>query len=253
MDQQKELILKERLEHDPSNAGLWFELGQVYFDDEWLDAIKCFSRCISIYPFCSDYYFNRGRKELSLNAFEMALADFTLAVRIDTETDMKWHYRGVAYFYLSMFAEAAECFKKSVELGAKYDGNLIPPSVDWTWMSYMKAGMPEAATDMLQYVDKDTKVGYEDRDYKTRVLLYKGEIAPDDFYSGVDRQDDLVGMAEVYGLSNYYYYIKHDVKRSLELLEEVIAYQDWHHAFAYKSALREIEVRRAENEREQRA
>ena len=246
MDQQKVLELKQQLSLNPGDEKLWFALGQEYFENDWADAVKCFSRCIAINPFCSDYYFNRGRKRLSQDCFEMALADFTMALRLDTETDAKWHYCGVAYFYLGRYMEAAEQFKKSIAAGIKYGGDIIPPSVDWAWMSYMKAGQPEEAAEVLRFVTAETKVGYDDRDYKTRVLLYKGELDPETAYQNVDREDDLVGMAEAYGLSNYYYYIRHDVARSLELLEEVLAYQNWHHAFAYKSALREIDKRRAE-------
>ncbi len=238
--------LKEKLAQQPQNDELWFALGQEYFDNDYLNAIRCFSRCISIHPFRAEYFFNRGRKQLSRDEFEMALADLSMALRLDPESDMAWHYTGVAYFYLNQYENAAECFQRSVDVGIKYDGDIVPPSTDWTWMSYMKAGRPDAAAKALERVDENTKVGYEDRDYKTRVLLCQGKIDPEDFYKNVDREDDLVGMAEVYGLSNYYYYIKKDVKRSLELLEEVLSYQTWHQAFAYKSALREIESRRLE-------
>lgn len=246
MDEKKVAELKAKLQEQPENEALWFELGQEYFEYEWQDAINCFSRCISINPFCSDYYFNRGRKKLSQDKFEMALADFVTALRMDTETGMKWHYAGVACFYLGMYEEALEYFKRSIETNIKYDGDLIPPSVDWSWMAYMKLGRPDDALKILDYVNEDTKIAETDRDYKKRVLLYQGKKDPEEFYSEVDRKDDLLGMAEVYGLSNYYYYIKKDAKRSLALLEETLAYENWHHAFAYKSALREIEGRRAE-------
>lgn len=246
MELQKIEKLKAQVAENPYDAAAWFDLGQEYFTEEFAEAARCFTRCISLDPFNSDYYYNRGRMELSLNEFERALADLVMSVRLDTKTDMKWHYCGVAYFYTGLYYDAAETFQRSVETSAKYGGGLVPPSTDWTWMAYMKSGHPEKAESVLSYVTKDTKVGYEDRDYKTRVLLYKGEIDPEEFYANREVDDDLVCMAETYGLCNYYYYVKHDVKRSLELMEEVLAFKTWHHAFAYKSALMEIDERRAE-------
>ena len=245
MNKENVAKLRAQLEKEPENDKLWFDLGQEYFELDWQDAVNCFSRAININPFNALYYFNRGRKKLSQDKFAEALAEFTIATRIDAKDNMQWHYLGVAWFYLEDFENAVVSFRKSIDLQLRYGGDLIPPSVDWSWMAYMKMGKRAEAGKILEIVTEDTPIADTDKDYKTRVQLYQGRIAPEKFYAELNPDDDLQRMAEVYGLANYYYYVENDKERNLELLEEVLAYTNWHHSFAYKSTLLEIGARKA--------
>ena len=237
--------LTNKVKANPYDEESWFALGLEYFENDWKDAVKCFSRCININPFNPEYYFRRGRKYVSMDEWPKALADFTMATRLETEVGPMWHYRGVANFFLEKYEEAIECFMRSIEVNIKYDGDLIPPSVDWAWMAYQKLGRRDDALKVLEYVNEGTKIAKSDNDYKRRVMLYKGIENPDEFYADVNRENDLLGMAEIYGLANYYLYIEGNVKRNVELLEEVLAYKTWHHSFAYKLALIEINQNKA--------
>ena len=238
--------LKDKIRNNPKDQESWFALGLEYFDEEWLESAKCFSRCIALDPFNAEYYFRRGRKYVSMDKWQYALADFSTATHINSEIAAMWHYKGAAYFFLENYLDAVECFRRSIELNIKYDGDLIPPSVDWAWMAYQKMGLKEDALKVLDYVNETTRIAESDKDYKKRVLLYKGEYDPEEFYAGVNQENDLLGMAEVYGLANYYYYLRSDAEKSVKLLEETLAYPRWHHAFAYKLASKEIRSRREE-------
>ena len=77
------------LKQNPTDHKKWFELGQLYFDDEFEKARDCFSMAIAQEPFNVEYRFNRGRKCLSLDKFEEALADFAWSVRLDPEDGFK--------------------------------------------------------------------------------------------------------------------------------------------------------------------
>ena len=47
-------------------------------------------------------------------------------------------------------------------------------------------------------------------------------------------------ITETYGLANYYRFIREDIPRCRELLERTLRYETFHHAFAYKLALKDI-------------
>lgn len=104
--QRKKTIMsmEEKLEAElrvaPQDHAKWVQLGQAYFDTDFRKAHACFSRALALEPFNAQDRLNRGRKSLSMDAFEEALADFSLAVRLDPQDGFKWHYLGNACFFL---------------------------------------------------------------------------------------------------------------------------------------------------------
>jgi tetratricopeptide (TPR) repeat protein len=174
-------VLKE-IEHKlvarPDDAILWSARGVLYFHENFEIAIESFSHSLSIDPFNSNAYYNRGRKYLSQDRFLQALADFILAVRLDNKDSWKWHFKGVALFSLKRYEEAVECFRESIKRHLKNGSNNTPPEVDWTWMAYIKMGRKDDAHEALNMVDADTPCEPGDMSYKKRVLLYKGATSP---------------------------------------------------------------------------
>ena len=54
----------------------------------------------------------------------------------------------------------------------------------------------------------------------------------------VNYDDDLDAITELYGAVNYYLYIEPNREKAEEYLNKVLGYEHYHHAFAYKQALR---------------
>lgn len=226
---------------DAASPNAWNDKGMTYFDDAFDKARICFSRALALDPFHARYYHNRGRKGLSLDRFQEALADFQTVMRLDPEDDDSRHYCGVAYFFMGMYREAIEEFRDSLRLMIKNGVALIPPTVDWAWMAYMRLGEPERAKELLdEYVTPDMPCEQCDYNYKKRVLLYAGCTTPEEFEREIDRDDDVLGLTATYGLALYYRYLVEDHARCVEYLRQVLAYRTSHHAFAYKLAAMDL-------------
>lgn len=238
--------IEQQLETDPDNPILWAARGVLYYHEDFEIAIESFSKVLSIRPFDSNAYYNRGRKFLSQDKFSQALADFTLAVRLDDKDSWKWHFKGVAFFGLERYQEAIECFLQSIAWHKKNGSNNTPPEVEWIWMSYIKLGDTEAAAKILDLVDEDTPCEGGDVSYKKRILLNKGVMSPEAYEAAIDYSEDAGAITEWYGLANYYYHIRKDPAKALGYLEKVLAYETSRHAFAYKQAQEDYEKYKAE-------
>ena len=219
-------------------AGDWNDKGMEEFNGDFAQARRCFARALALEPFNAKYYHNHGRKNLSLDHFEEALADFTMVMRLEPEDDDSCHYRGVAYFFLKQYEKAIECFMKSIELMLKNGVQLVPPTVDWAWMSWMRLNQPDKARALLdEYIYPDIPCGESDMDYKRRTLLYKGLMTPESFEAAINTAEDLDAITCYYGLANYYRYVAGDMDSCRAWLDRTLAVPTAHNAFAYKQAL----------------
>lgn len=240
MDMTKIRELEAKLREMPLDDATWFALGKEYFDTDFRKAHSCFSMALAQRPFNADYRLNRGRKSLSLDSFEEALADLSLAVRLDIEDGEKWHYLGNAYFFLGRYQQAVDCYKNAIERHRRNAVGLEAPAIDWIWMAYMQDGRPEEA---MAYVkanaSPDMHVEESDLSYKKRILLYAGYTDIDTYLREVvNYADQLDAITELYGAVNYYLFIEPDREKAEEYLNKVLSYDQYHHAFAYKQALR---------------
>ena len=59
---------------------------QLYFEDEFLEAIKNFNKAIEREPEDSDFWYFRGRSKYFLNQYEEAIKDLDKAIKLDHET-----------------------------------------------------------------------------------------------------------------------------------------------------------------------
>ena len=229
--------LDRQLAERPNDPELWFAKGQEYFGKEFDKAIDCFSMAIAQQPFYFDYYFNRGRKYVSLDQWERGLADFVMSIRLDPTDGLEWHYAGVCCFYMDKYDEAADYFRRAIQAHRANGTHLVWPEVDWIFMACMRGGKPEEAVRALDLVGNDEPVEQSDYFYKKRVELYKGVVTPEEYLERLDRHSNLDAMTELYALSNYYYYLAHEPAKSMEVIDEILAMPDYHHAFGYKSAV----------------
>ena len=224
------------------SAADWNEKGMENFNGDFDQARRDFARAIALAPFGSEYYHNHGRKNLSTDRFEQALADFSILMRLDPEDDDSCHYRGVAYFYLGRYEKAIECFEQSIRLMQKNHVDLIPPTVDWAWMAYMRMGEPQRARDLLDhYIYPEIPCGASDMDYKRRTLLYMGRMTSEEFESKIDVSCAVDAITCYYGLANYYRYVVGDMELCRAWLNKTLQVPTAHNAFAYKLAFRDLQ------------
>lgn len=238
-------LLKEveaKLEKHPDDFTLWVARGVLYFNEDFEKSIESLSNALSLEPFNADQYYNRGRKFLSQDRYTQALSDFVLATRLDDKDAWKWHFLGVAYFFLNRFEEAIASFEKGIEFHEKNNTHNTPPEIDWIWMSYMRMGEAEKAKACLDRISKDTPVERGDLMYLKRVLLYKGEMSLEEFVEAMEIDNPKRAITELYGAAAYCHYVLNDDKQAVKFLNQLLAYEEDRHAFGYKMALQERDL-----------
>lgn len=235
-----EALLKDaesRLAKNPKDFIALVSRGILYFNDDFEKAIESFSSALAVRPFNGDQYYNRGRKFLSQDRYPQALADFVLSTRLDDKDAWKWHFRGVAHYFLQQYEEAIDCFYRGIDCHKKNGTNNTPPERDWIFMSYLHMGRKAEALASIADISPDTPVEKGDLMYLKRCLLYTGQTSIDDFEQAVDRSLPKRIITELYGAVVYCHWIIGDDERAVKYLKEILAVDEDHHAFGYKMAL----------------
>lgn len=239
MDEDMLKEVEAKLAKDPKDFVAWVSRGILYFNDDFEKAIESFSNALALQPFNGDQYYNRGRKFLSEDRYPQALADLTLSTRLDDTDAWKWHFRGVAHYFLEQYEEAIECFSRGIAWHVKNGTNNTPPERDWIFMSYLHMGQKDKALASIADITPDTPVEKGDLMYLKRCLLYTGQTSIDDFDRDVDRSMAKRIITELYGAVVYCHWISGDDERAAGYLKEILAVDEDHHAFGYKMALQD--------------
>lgn len=234
-------LIDAALNEDPHNYYLWCARATMMSDIE--DAIECYSRALAIQPLASHALYNRGRKLLGSNRYAQALADLTAATALDPDEAWKWHFQGVALFFLDLFDEAIPVFEKAIEAGVRAGDHLLPFEIEWMWNCYTKSGNHEAAAACIERVDESTPVLESEETYKQRILLYRGLIDEEAYVAAFDHSDPLEVGSRLYGLANYLYFVRGDHERSREVLEQVLEMYDGRSTWGYQMATRDLVAR----------
>ena len=236
--------IEAQLKQDPQNYYLWCARAIVCGNIE--TAIESYSQALALRPFSPHTLYNRGRKLMGQGRFSQALSDLVLATTLDKEDGWKWHFQGVALYFLDRYEEAVAAFRQAVWAHERIQDPVVPFEVEWMWNCYMKADKKEEAARCLEKVTPETPCVDSEKTYKTRILMYKGDMTVEAFLATIDPEDVLETANMLYGVANYYYYIQNDVKTSVEYLEKVLALEEARLCWGYKMAVRDMPDRKAE-------
>ena len=171
---------RARLAEKPGDPELWYALGMALSnsgDNE--AAIRAFSHGLTIAPFDPFLYFARGRKRNAAGHFWPAIADLTLAVRLD---DTEWtflYYRATSYNLKGMYRESCEDFKGCIRVAEPNEGC---PMIHWLYTTYLLElkDVPSAEA-CLSLIPRDVVPPQMDYGYHRCFLLYTGQVSVEDF------------------------------------------------------------------------
>lgn len=214
-------LIDAALREDPDQFHLWCARAALLADPE--EAIVSYSHALRIRPLSSHVLYNRGRKQLGGRSTEMAAADLAAAATLDPDEPWKWHFLGVALYFMDRYSDAVDAFEQAVVAAQRRDEPLLPFEIEWIWNCHMKAGEPFAAREAIERVDERTPVLESETTYKRRVLLYRGLLSEQDFLDGIDRGDVVEAANQLYGYANFLHYLRDDLRGSVEVLREVLA------------------------------
>lgn len=203
---------------------------------QFREAIATYTRGIAIAPSNAQLYRWRWHRYLSVREHDLALADFTRGMALDSNVYGIWYHLGVLHFLKGEFAQAATAFAR---------GRTIPPNpgelagcYDWGWISLMRAGRRDEARALLAGMP-DSVPRAAANAYGQRLRLYKGELRPEDVITAGDTVDvQLATLA--FGLGNWHL-IEGDTARARSLFSRAVASGGWP-GFGFMAA--EAELRR---------
>jgi tetratricopeptide (TPR) repeat protein len=162
------------------------------------EALATFSRGIAIAPDSGILYRWRGHRYLSVRVLDSARADLEHGLRLDSTLYGCWYHLGIVKYVTGDFASAAAAFAHALPLAP--DSGEKAGSIDWSWMSLMRAGRRAEAQAVLDH-NRDAPPG--GNVYAQRLRLYRGEITPDQVLGPSDTSDIAVATSS-YGVGNWF-------------------------------------------------
>jgi tetratricopeptide (TPR) repeat protein len=161
------------------------------------EAIATFTRGIAIAPDSGILYRWRGHRYLSVRQLDSARADLEHGLQLDSTLYGCWYHLGIVKYVSADFPGAAAAFAHALPLAP--DSGERAGSIDWSWMSLMRAGRRAEAQAVLDHNKAAPPGGNV---YDQRLRLYRGQIGADQVVTPADTAD--IALATLsYGLGNW--------------------------------------------------
>jgi dipeptidyl aminopeptidase/acylaminoacyl peptidase/tetratricopeptide (TPR) repeat protein len=208
----------------PDNADSLIWLGRrVAYLGRFNDAIRIYSEGIEKHPNDARMFRHRGHRHISVRKFDDAIADFERAVALirgkadEVEPDGQpnarniptstlqsniWYHLGLAYYLKGDFENALRAYREDMKV-AKNPDMLVAVS-HWLYMTLRRLNRPDEAAQVLTAISRDMDI-IENQSYHRLLLLYKGEVQPDELLKR-DGATDLELVSMGYGVANWHLY-----------------------------------------------
>lgn len=224
--------IQKQIDKDPTNIELWIKKG-IELSKQMLfrEAVEAYSEGLCHNPFHALTLRHRGHRLISTYRFEEAAYDLELSSRLDSTNWDTWYHLGLAYYLIGDFERANNAYTRCQEITSEEQDELVA-LVDWKWLTLMRLGRVEEAKKILDLVNKDTKSG-ENFVYKNRILMYKGEMKPEEVldYEGAEFAD-LELATQGYGVAMYYYF-NGEKEKAFELFKLILENNSYWSAFGF--------------------
>ena len=252
---------KLKWDNDPSEMNfIWYGRRMAY-TNRYNEAISIFSSGIDKYPQSYKLYRHRGHRWLSIRKFDEAIKDFSEAAKLVGDQDIQiepdgmpnsqnvplsntqfniYYHLGLAYYLKADWTMAEIAYRQCMDYSVNND--LLVATADWLYMTLKKQGKDEEAGLLLDSISNDMAI-IENDSYFRRLLMYKGEMLPEELFNDSGELDDITIATQGYGVGNYHLQ-KGDTALAIEILNKVISGKSWS-AFGFIAA--EAELRYLDN------
>ena len=243
-------------ERDPSEMNFIWYGRRVAYTNRYNEAISIYSSGIEKYPQSYKLYRHRGHRWLSIRKFDEAINDFSEAAKLIGDRDIQtepdgmpnsqniplsntqfniYYHLGLAYYLKADWSMAEIAYRQCMDYSVNND--LLVATADWLYMTLKKQGKEEEAALLLDSISNDMKI-IENDSYFRRLLMYKGELLPEELFNDSSELDDITIATQGYGVGNYHLQ-KGDTALSIEIFNKVISGKSWS-AFGFIAAEAEL-------------
>jgi Tfp pilus assembly protein PilF len=228
---------EKALAADPRNVQLYIALGTAQAGARQMqEAVQTFTRALAVSPNDAMLYRWRGHRNISVRNWDQAMADLTKGYGIDSLNYGILYHLGVLRFLRGDYNAAADAFRRAQPRAP--DAGELAGSVDWWWMSLMRAGRANEASAMLARNLDSLPINNA---YARRLKLYRGQLTPATFFTPADTSDVDVATLS-FGLGNWYL-VKGDTANARALFERSVKSGGWP-GFAFMASEVELARRR---------
>lgn len=238
-------------ERTPENADsiIWLGRRQAYLE-QYRDAIKTFSDGIALHPNDARLYRHRGHRYITVRDFDNAIVDLEKAAELvkgtpdEIEPDGAPNARNIPtsttqgniYYHLALahylkadYEKSLAAWQEAMRLATNDDTRVAVS--DWLYMTLRRLGRNDEANAVLRPITASLDV-IENGAYHRRLLMYKGEIAPDSLLD--PSAEALQYVTQGYGVANWYL-ANGDSTRAREIMDRLLQSGYWA-AFGYIAA-----------------
>lgn len=226
---------------DSALAWIWVGRREGYLGN-YRRAIAQFSRGFEMHPEDSRFLRHRGHRYISVRRFDDAISDLGRAWTMESrnedrvEPDGLPNPRGVptstlqgnilyhlalAHYLKGDFESAVEVARDALEIRTNPDSDVSIRH--WLYTALRRDGRDAEAATVLEPITADMDI-IENQSYHELLLMYKGEMTPEELLGGDDGSS--AGSARSYGVGAWYLY-NGDQERAVEVFREMLAGPGW--------------------------
>lgn len=238
-------------EKSPNDADAIIWLGRrTAYLGHYAQAIEIFTEGARKHPKDARMLRHRGHRWITLRQFDRAIADFTRAAKLErgkpdtiepdglpnarnipltTLQSNIWYHLALAHYLRGDFEKAMPAWRTCLALSKNPDG--VVSASHWLYMTLRRLGRPAEAERVLEPISTDMEI-IENAAYHKLLLMYRGEIAPEEM--GNENPATVDGATTLYGVGNWWLY-GGQPERARPVFERVTAGTQWS-SFAYIAA-----------------
>ena len=240
-------------ERDPDDADaiIWYGRRTAYVGD-YRSAITIYTEGIEKHPDDARMLRHRGHRFISVRELDRAVADLERAAalvagredevepdglpnarNIPTSTLQSniWYHLGLAYYLKGDFQSALRAYRECMKVSGNPD--MLVATSHWLYMTLRRLDMEEEAAAELEPIHADMDV-IENDAYHQLLLMYKGELDPQELLEGTLSEDGIENAALAYGIGAWYLY-NGELEQAVEIYRTVLSGSQWA-AFGYIAA-----------------
>ncbi len=247
-----EAVRKLEADLDDAEALIWAGRRTAYLGD-YREAIEWFTRGVERHPEDPRFYRHRGHRYITVRELDRAIADLeraaeliagradeiepdglpnALGIPLSTLHFNVWYHLGLARYLAGDLAGALEAYRACLAVSGNPD--LLVATTHWMYMTLRRLGRDQEAARLLEPISAEMEI-IENASYHRLLLLYRGELTPEDLLGESPEEATLEGTTAAYGVGSWYDYNGRE-EEAVQVYRRILAARDHWAAFGYIAA-----------------
>ncbi len=228
---------------DDPEALIWVGRRTAYLG-RYREAVEVYSRGIEAHPDDPRLYRHRGHRFITLRRLADAVADLERATALIAGTPDEvepdglpnarnlptstlhsniWYHLGLARYLQGDLPRALDAYRACLDVSRNPD--MLSATSHWLYMTLRRLGRGDEAEPVLDPIHRDLDV-IENQDYHRLLLMYRGEIPPQELLAQAEARGALSFVTTGYGVGNWYL-VEGEPDRAAALFRRIVATDSW--------------------------